>query len=80
MWLRQALNILERLIGEFYVEYVEQRKELDEIAEQIISLYKKYRVLDSVNVDFIRSWEKVKDKIVYRLVNKEQNKQMEDKK
>ena len=63
-------------LNEFYVEYVEQRKELDEIAEQIISLYKKYRVLDSVNVDFIRSWEKVKDKIVYRLINKEQNKQL----
>lgn len=63
-------------LNEFYVEYVEQRKELDEIAEQIISLYKKYRVLDSVNVDFIRSWEKVKERIVYRLINKEQNKQL----
>lgn len=63
-------------LNEFYVEYVEQRKALDEIAEQIIDLYKKYRVLDSVNVDFIKSWETVKDKIVYRLINKEQNKQL----
>ena len=63
-------------LDEFHVEYMEQGKALDEIAEQIISLYKKYRVLDSVNVDFIKSWEKVKDKIVYRLVNKEQNKQL----
>ena len=63
-------------LDEFYAEYVEQRKALDEIAEQIIGLYRKYRVLDDVDVSFIQDWDKVKERIVYRLINKEQNKKL----
>ena len=63
-------------LDEFYVEYVEQRKALDEIADQIIGLYKKYRVLDDVDVSFVQDWDKVKERIVYRLINKEQNKKL----
>lgn len=63
-------------LDEFYAEYVEQRKALDEIAEQIIGLYKKYRVLDDVDVSFIQDWDKVKERIVYRLINKERNKKL----
>ena len=63
-------------LDEFYVEYVEQRKALDEIAEQIIGLYRKYRVLDTVDVSFVQDWDKVKERIVYRLINKEQNKKL----
>lgn len=63
-------------LDEFYVEYIEQRKALDEIAEQIIGLYRKYRVLDTVDVSFVQDWDKVKERIVYRLINKEQNKKL----
>ena len=52
------------------------KKDLDEIAGQIKELYEKYRVLDEVDVDFIRHWEKVKDKVVYRLINRERNKKL----
>ena len=63
-------------LDNFYREYGKAKKELDEIAEQIIQLYEKYRVLDEVDVDFIRHWEHVKNKVVYRLINKERNKQL----
>lgn len=63
-------------LDEFYREYVKTKKELDEIAEQIIQLYEKYRVLDEMDVDFIRHWENVKNKVVYRLINRERNKQL----
>lgn len=63
-------------LDEFYVEYEEKKIALDEIAEQIIRMYRKYRVLDDVDMDFVRNWERVKDKVVYRLVNKKQNPQL----
>ena len=63
-------------LDDFYQEYVKAKKDLDEIAGQIKELYEKYRVLDEVDVDFIRHWEKVKDKVVYRLINRERNKKL----
>ena len=63
-------------LDDFYHEYVKAKKDLDEIAGQIKELYEKYRVLDEVDVDFIRHWEKVKDKVVYRLINRKRNKQL----
>ena len=63
-------------LDEFYAEYVEKKKELDEIAGQILRLYQKYRVLDDMDMSFVRNWEKVRDRVVYRLINKEQNEQL----
>lgn len=63
-------------LDDFYREYGKAKKNLDEIAGQIIELYEKYRVVDEVDVDFIRHWENVKDKIVYRLINRERNKKL----
>lgn len=63
-------------LDDFYQEYMKMKKDLDEIAGQVIGLYEKYRVLDEVDVDFIRHWEHVKDKVVYRLINRERNRQL----
>ena len=63
-------------LEDFYQEYAKAKKELDEIAGQIIGIYEKYRVREDVDVSFVQDWEKVKDKVVYRLINKEQNKKL----
>lgn len=63
-------------LEDFYQEYAKAKRELDEIAGQIIGIYEKYRVREDVDMSFVQDWEKVKDKVVYRLINKEQNKKL----
>lgn len=63
-------------LDDYYEECTEKKKKMDEIAGEIISLYKKYRVREDVDMSFVQDWEKVKDKVVYRLINKEQNKKL----
>lgn len=63
-------------LEDFYQEYAKAKKELDEIAGQVIGIYEKYRVREDVDMSFVQDWEKVKDKVVYRLINKEQNKKL----
>lgn len=80
---RDALIILENdqtmspsiYLKEYYEDYLNGLS-MGAIIAQIYGVYKKYRIQNDINADFFYDYEKIKNSIVYKLVNKEKNKKM----
>lgn len=76
MLTRQRVNISPAIYLEEYYEQFLNGGTLEEIAADIVRLYNEVRFSHSWEKDELRSYESVKEKIVYRLINKEKNKTM----
>lgn len=61
-------------LNDFY-EVFKKGKSIEEIAELIVDRYKNFKVEETVDMSFFTDFSKVQDKIVYRLVNLERNKE-----
>lgn len=59
-------------LKEYYCEY-KNGKTLDVIANDIISIYEKSRLDDDVNVELFKDFDKIKDRIVFKLINTNSN-------
>ena len=59
----------------FYKMYTDG-VDMEEVAGRVLAAYYNGRPTKSLNVDFFKDFEKVKDRIVYRLVNAEKNKEL----
>lgn len=72
---REGSNIAPTIyLDELYKEYCDGRT-LCSIVGQVVRIYEKSRINGSVCMDFFLDYEKVKGKIVYRLVNYRRNEQ-----
>lgn len=60
-------------LNDFYEAYKSGR-DLDIIEEEIISLFEEYGVDDNIDIEFVRDFDAVYDKICYRLVDSQRNK------
>lgn len=62
-------------LNAFYDMYI-RGMDMEEVVNCIIDTYKNGEIKDSINMDFFCNFEEVKDKIAYRLINAERNKEL----
>ncbi|MBU9725310.1 DUF5688 family protein [Diplocloster modestus] len=59
-----------------YFEAFEHGMEMDKIVREILKVYTQCRPKQKFDTDYLKDYEKVKDRIVYRLVNYEKNREL----
>lgn len=69
----EKINITPNIYLEPFYERYEQGAELEDIVEQITECYQEYRVKEKIDMSFFRSWETVKSRIAYKLINYDRN-------
>ena len=62
-------------LEEFFYKF-DAGASMDGIIESIIKTYGEFQVAQVLNVDIVTDWERVKDCIVFKLINKEMNHEM----
>lgn len=78
-----AVSIMEKgknvsptiYLDEFYQKFM-AGDTLEELAKYIVVLNEKYKLNDSINVDFFVNYESAKSNIVFKLINLEKNKKL----
>lgn len=63
-------------IDEYFRQYSEFGKSIDLIIEEVVGLYLKNRVTESIDITFFTDIEKVKSRIIFTLVNYNENKEL----
>lgn len=66
-------NVVPTIYLEAFYELYENGTEMDEVVEKIHEVYLESIPKTNIDMDFFRDYEKVKDRIVYRLINAEKN-------
>lgn len=61
---------------EFYYEEYQHCEDMDRVTEIVMTNYRKAEVMTSIDVSFLHDFDKVKDRIVFRLVNLEMNRNL----
>lgn len=74
--MEQGKNISPTIYVNHYYEEYKEGKKLQDIVTSIIDIFEKARVSGNMDVDFFTEFDRVKGKIVYRLINREQNKEL----
>lgn len=69
-------NISPTIYLESFYEMYCRGMELDDVMIHILAAYYKGKPKRELNMDFFRDFEKTKDRIVYRLINAQQNKEL----
>lgn len=67
-------NISPTIYLEGFFDMYKQKNDMEMIADRILELYEKGCPKKSIDMDFFKDFDKVKDRIVYRLINAERNK------
>lgn len=75
---RQGVNISPAIYLEEFYEQYQGGKNIPELADIIRQIYEKVKVQNSYPCENIFSYDKVKDKIVYKLIQKDANKRLLD--
>ncbi len=73
---RRGENISPTIYLESFYEAHIKGISLDEIVEAIVNSYRNVPVKMGVNMDFFKDFEKVKERVAYRLVHLEKNKEL----
>lgn len=58
---------------ENYYRYYKNGMTLQAVVDGIIRIYEEHRIDDNISMDFFMDYEKVRDRIVYKLINYEKN-------
>lgn len=69
-------NISPTIYMEHYYERYKNGISVEEIVDAIMAAYESGMVKNNINIDFFRDFEQVKDRIVYRLIHAEKNKEL----
>ena len=69
----QGSNISPTIYLEEYYRQFEQGDTIEEIVKEIVLLYKKVRFKEPWKEEMIRSYEGIKGRLIYRLINKKEN-------
>ena len=68
-----GINISPTIYLEEYYQRLLNGDTVDEIADDILRIYRSVRFQHSLDADFIREYRQMKGRIVYRLINREAN-------
>ena len=69
-------NIIPTIYLESFYEYYQNGASFDDVVDKISLIYTESMPKDHVNMDFFGDFEKVRDRIVYRLINAEKNEEL----
>lgn len=72
----QGINISPTIYLEEYYHQFQRGSTLERIAGEIIRLYGEVRFQHSWEGEYVQSYDKIKDMIVYHLINRERNKEL----
>ncbi len=73
---REDRNIAPTIYMEPFLDMLQEGENIHVIAERILRVYQNCELKGSVDMDFFMDFGKVKDRIVYRLINRERNKEL----
>lgn len=76
VFVEEGINISPTIYLEEYYEKFKQGYDTDNLARQLVELYLRIRVDHSWEGDFVKDYENIRDRIVYRLVNMEKNQEL----
>ena len=76
----EGLSIMEKeknisptiYLNSFYNSY-EEGESFSDIVKRIVDIYKQNKIEENINMDFFMDYDKVKQKIVYKLINYDKN-------
>lgn len=74
--IQEGINISPTIYLEEYYEQFQDGNSLEQIVERILNLYKEVRFRKSWEGSYIQSFESVKPWVVYKVINKEKNKEL----
>lgn len=69
-------NITPTIYLESFFKLYQNGMTLEEIVEKIYTMYRESIPKENINMDFFKDFEKVKDRIVYRLIHGEKNREL----
>lgn len=62
-------------LNPYYSKYV-NGEDYDKLVEDIISVYEEHKVTDRMDISFFMDWKKARERIVFKLVNFERNREL----
>lgn len=74
--LRKGGNVSPTIYLDSFYEMLKEGVDMEEIVSKILTVYVRGLPRGRVDMEFFRDFEKVKDRIVYRLVNREKNREL----
>lgn len=74
--LRKGQNVSPTIYLDGFFDMLEDGMDLEYIVRRILEVYVRGLPKSNVDMEFFRDFEKVRDRIVYRLVNREKNKEL----
>lgn len=74
--MRRGGNISPTIYLDSFYELLKEGMDMEKIVAKLLAVYVKGLPRSSVDMEFFRDFEKVKDRIVYRLVNREKNREL----
>lgn len=74
--LSNQLNISPTIYLNYYYSQYQKGKPLSKIYQDILSTYEESKPKDSIDISFFTDYEKVKSRIVFKLVNYERNREL----
>lgn len=74
--LRKGQNVSPTIYLDSFYEMLEEGMDLEHIVKRILEVYVSGLPKGNVDMEFFKDFQKVRDRIVYRLVNREKNKEL----
>ena len=74
--IREGINISPTIYQEEFYEQYQNGSDIPDLAQSVLNLYDKIKVNQSYPCENILSFDKIKDQIVYKLINKKWNEKL----
>ncbi len=74
--LSKQSNMAPTIYLESYFEQYKDGELMADICQQIIRVYEEYKVTDNFDASFVTDFNRVKNRICYKLINREQNQKL----
>ena len=71
-----GINISPTIYLEEYYQRMLGGESIEEIVKEILRVYRKVRFNESMDADFIQEYSQIKEKIIYRLINRDANEKL----
>lgn len=69
-------NVLPTIYLEEFYQLYKQGTSFESIVKKIVTIYEASRPIQEINMDFFKDFQQVKDKIVYKLIDADKNKEL----
>ena len=76
MFSEQGINVAPAIYLESFYEDYQKGQQLEDVADEILVLYGKVKADHSWEEDCFQCYEKVRDRIVFRLINRKANEEL----